>query len=35
MKEFKDSVTGKSHDQPELPQPTDSATSSSHERETV
>ena len=35
MKEFKDSVTGKSHDQPELPQPTDSATTSSHEHETV
>ena len=35
MKEFKDSVTGKSHDQPELPPPTDSATPSSHEHETV
>ncbi len=36
MKEFKDSVTGKSHDQPELPPPAaDSATPSSHEHETV
>ena len=31
MKEFKDSVTGKSHDQPELPQATDSAKSHEHE----
>ena len=35
MREFKDSVTGKSNDQPELPQPTDSTTTSSHEHETV
>ncbi|HSW83853.1 MAG TPA: twin-arginine translocase TatA/TatE family subunit [Gaiellaceae bacterium] len=34
MKEFKDSVTGKSHDQPELPPPSDS-TPSSHDHETV
>jgi sec-independent protein translocase protein TatA len=35
MREFKDSVSGKSHDQPELPQPTDSANTPSHEHESV